>query len=61
LPLNLPVGTWSKQIDSADAQWKGRSALPEKLEGGNAVQLTLQPRSFVIYEQSNEALQTQKS
>jgi maltooligosyltrehalose trehalohydrolase len=61
LPLNLPRGTWSKQIDSAAPEWKGPSALPEKLEGGNAVQLTLQPQSFVVYEQSNKALQAQKS
>jgi maltooligosyltrehalose trehalohydrolase len=60
LPLNLPPGTWSKEIDSAALGWKGPSALPEKLRGGNAVQLTLQPRSFVVYEQSNEPIQTQK-
>ena len=58
-PLNLPLGTWSKQIDSADPKWKGPLALPDKLEGGNAVQLTLQPRSFVVYEQSNETHLTQ--
>jgi maltooligosyltrehalose trehalohydrolase len=56
LSLNLAAGTWTKQIDSAAPQWKGSSALPEKLNGGNAVQLMLQPRSFVVYEQSNEAL-----
>jgi maltooligosyltrehalose trehalohydrolase len=61
LSFSLPAGTWTKQLDSADPQWKGPSALPEKIEGGNAVQLTLQPRSFVVYEQSITKSQTQKS
>ncbi|HEY4906807.1 MAG TPA: malto-oligosyltrehalose trehalohydrolase [Candidatus Acidoferrum sp.] len=54
LPVSLPTGAWSKQLDSAAPEWQGPSALPEKLEGGNAVQLTLQPRSFVVYEQSSK-------
>jgi maltooligosyltrehalose trehalohydrolase len=61
LPLNLPPGTWSKQLDSAAPQWKGPSALPDELEGANAIQLTIQPRSFVVYEQSIANSQTQKS
>ena len=61
LPFSLPLGTWNKQIDSADPKWRGPAALPQQLEGGNAVQLTLQPRSFVVYEQSNEALRAHKS
>ena len=52
LSFNLSLGTWTKQIDSADPKWRGPSALPERIEGGDAVQLTLQPRSFVVYEQS---------
>jgi maltooligosyltrehalose trehalohydrolase len=52
LPFGLSSGTWAKQLDSADTKWRGPSASPDKLEGGNAVQLTLQPRSFVVYEQS---------
>jgi maltooligosyltrehalose trehalohydrolase len=61
LTFNLPLGTWTKQLDSAGPQWRGPAALPDKLEGGNAVQLTLQPRSFVVYEQSITKSQTQKS
>jgi maltooligosyltrehalose trehalohydrolase len=61
LSLRFPHGTWTKQLDSAAPQWKGPSELPEKLEGGDAIQLTLQPRSFVVYEQSIEPLQSQKS
>jgi maltooligosyltrehalose trehalohydrolase len=61
LSFSLPPGTWSKQLDSADPQWKGPSSLPDKLEGGNAIQLTMQPRSFVVYEQSIAKSQTQKS
>ena len=52
LSLHLPVGSWSKQIDSAEPGWRGPSALPNQIEGGNAVQLILQPRSFVVYEQA---------
>jgi maltooligosyltrehalose trehalohydrolase len=61
LSFNLPPGIWTKQLDSAGPQWRGPSALPDKLEGGNTVQLTLQPRSFVVYEQSITKSQTQKS
>ncbi|HEX4381012.1 MAG TPA: malto-oligosyltrehalose trehalohydrolase, partial [Candidatus Acidoferrum sp.] len=53
LSFNLPSGTWVKQVDSADLQRNGPSAAPEKIEGRDAVQLTLQPRSFVVYEQPN--------
>jgi maltooligosyltrehalose trehalohydrolase len=49
----LTTGTWNKQIDSADPKWRGLSALPQKIEGGNAIQLKLQPRSVVVYEQSS--------
>jgi len=53
LCFHLPSGVWTKQLDSADPKWRGPSASPAKLEGGDAVQLTLQPRSFVVYEQSS--------
>jgi maltooligosyltrehalose trehalohydrolase len=53
LSFNLATGVWVKQIDSAEPKWKGTSALPEKIEGRDAVQLTVQPRSFVVYEQPN--------
>jgi maltooligosyltrehalose trehalohydrolase len=52
LSVKLPAGSWTKQIDSADPQWRGASSLPEQIEGGDAVQLTLQPRAFVVYEQA---------
>jgi maltooligosyltrehalose trehalohydrolase len=61
LSLNLPAGAWTKQIDSADPKWRGSSALLERIEGADAVQLTLQPRSFVVYEQSKADFRTQKS
>ncbi len=61
LSFNLPSGSWNKQLDSAGPKWRGPSALPERIEGGNAVQLTLQPRSFVVYEQSNANSRTHKS
>lgn len=53
LSFKLSPGKWTKRLDSADPKWRGPSASPAKLEGGDAVQLPLQPRSFVVYEQSN--------
>jgi maltooligosyltrehalose trehalohydrolase len=61
LALNLPPGSWNKQVDSADPNWKGPSALAERIEGGNAVQLMLQPRSFVVFEQANGNSRSQNS
>jgi maltooligosyltrehalose trehalohydrolase len=52
ISFKLAPGGWSKQIDSADPKWLGPSASPDKLEGGDAIELSLQPRSFVVYEQS---------
>ncbi len=53
LTLSLPAGQWGTQLDSADPKWRGPSALPETIEGGNAIQLTLQSRSFVVFERPN--------
>ncbi len=61
LSFKLPPGTWTKRIDSADPQWRGPAASPDKLEGANAVQLTLQPRSFVVYEQPNADFSAQRN
>lgn len=61
LSFNVSPGTWTKRIDSADSKWRGPSALPERIEGGDAVQLTLPPRSFVVYEQSNADSRARKS
>jgi maltooligosyltrehalose trehalohydrolase len=61
LSFNLPSGRWDKQIDSADPRWKGPSASPDRIEGGDAIQLMLQPRSFVVYEQLATDSRTQKS
>jgi maltooligosyltrehalose trehalohydrolase len=61
LSFHLSPGSWTKQIDSADPKWSGPLASPERIEGGDAVQLTLQPRSFVVYEQSNADSRAHKS
>jgi hypothetical protein len=61
LSFNLPAGAWNKQIDSAAPNWRGPSALSDKFEGGDAVQLTLQPRSFVVFEQANVDSKPQKN
>jgi maltooligosyltrehalose trehalohydrolase len=61
LSFNLPAGNWNKQIDSAAPKWRGPSASPETIEGGDAVQLTLQPRSFVVFEQAKLDSKPQKN
>jgi maltooligosyltrehalose trehalohydrolase len=61
LSFKLASGTWTKKLDSADPKWRGPSSSPDKLEGANAVQLTLQPRSFVVYEQSNADSDAQRN
>jgi maltooligosyltrehalose trehalohydrolase len=59
LSFNLSRGIWIKRIDSADPRWRGPSALPESIEGDDAVQLSLQPRSFVVFEQPNADSRTE--
>jgi hypothetical protein len=61
LSFNPPAGAWNKQIDSAAPNWRGPCASSEKFKGGDAVQLTLQPRSFVVFEQANIDSKPQKN
>lgn len=45
-----PPGHWSKLLDSADAAWLGPGAtLPEQMDSDGNLELTLRPRSAVLY------------
>lgn len=61
LSIRLSPGTWTTKVDSGDPKWKGPSALPATIEGGDRVQLTLQPRSFVVLEKPNSDSRTETS
>ncbi len=48
--LELPAGTWSKILDSAETEWHGPgSELPASLESSGDVVLSLPPNSAVVY------------
>lgn len=53
--LHLPVGTWRKQIDSADDAWGGSgSDIPQKLRAQDKDSLSLAPESFVVFIRERE-------
>jgi maltooligosyltrehalose trehalohydrolase len=56
LPLVLPNGRWTLAIDSADQEWGGKSSpsVSKSFEAANVTELTLQPRSFVVLENSEQ-------
>ena len=42
ITADWPLGTWHKELDSADEQWRGSgSALPQRIDSPGAVPLTL--------------------
>jgi maltooligosyltrehalose trehalohydrolase len=47
--LPLPGGRWLRLLDSADERWRGEgSAVPDHLDSGGEVSLTLAPSSFIV-------------
>lgn len=49
IQVPLPEGSWQKRLDSAESQWFGKgSTCPQTLT--EKQDLTLQPQSFVLYE-----------
>jgi len=56
LPLALPNGSWTLAIDSADQEWGGKGSphAGKPLEAANVTEMTLQPRSFVVLETSEQ-------
>ena len=54
--LPVPVGRWSRLVDSSDAVWRGPgSELPEELHSPGCTEVALKPRSAVLYRRSVEA------
>jgi maltooligosyltrehalose trehalohydrolase len=53
--LPVPQGSWRKELDSEDEEWKGRGSLnPDPLSSEGKVILGLHPRAFVLYSHSQE-------
>lgn len=49
--LPIPEGSWIKLLDSTDEQWQGGgSQVPDSVQSSGAVELTLDPRSCVLFE-----------
>ena len=47
---DVPAGTWSKLLDSADTIWMGPgSTVPERLAGGNGGRYRIQPKSLCLF------------
>ena len=56
--VSLPVGegSWRKEIDSEDEEWKGRGGLnPGLIHSQGQVSLALHPRAFVLFSRTEEA------
>jgi maltooligosyltrehalose trehalohydrolase len=50
--LSLPSGTWKKQIDSADPEWRGNgvSSWPSTVDAGGHTEIVMPARSFLVLE-----------
>lgn len=52
--VELPEGTWTLRLDSADTKWRGPgNSAPSKIEGKQSVKMKLAARSFAVYERPN--------
>ncbi len=50
---DLPAGNWRRVLDSANAQWHGPgSTLPDRMQSGGELRLTLQPQSIALFERT---------
>jgi maltooligosyltrehalose trehalohydrolase len=57
ISVSLPVGegSWRKEIDSEDEEWKGRGSLnPGLIHSQGQVSLALHPRAFVLFSRTEE-------
>jgi maltooligosyltrehalose trehalohydrolase len=50
LAVQLPSGTWERQIDSADPEWLGQGSFPPSLFVSGPTQVNVQGRSFILLE-----------
>jgi maltooligosyltrehalose trehalohydrolase len=58
LNISLRRGMWTKRIDSADLTWMGPgSQISETFDGGENLELSLQPRSFAVFECTRPGLE----
>jgi maltooligosyltrehalose trehalohydrolase len=49
--LQLPEGTWTLRLNSADQQWRGPgNSVPENIQAAESPVVKLAARSFVVYE-----------
>ena len=47
------TGRWEKRVDSADLEWLGPGACtPSTLDTGATAEITMPPRSFLVFERS---------
>jgi maltooligosyltrehalose trehalohydrolase len=54
--LSWPIGTWRKELESADERWGGHgSKAPSVVTGGEEVPLALAPLSLALYVHGEEA------
>jgi maltooligosyltrehalose trehalohydrolase len=52
--VELPEGTWTLRLNSADQQWKGPGGfVPEKIQATESLTLKLAAQSFVLFERLN--------
>jgi maltooligosyltrehalose trehalohydrolase len=50
---SLPPCTWSKRLDSAEIEWRGPgTSAPSAFNAGATSEITLPPRSFVVFERA---------
>lgn len=53
--IPLTTGTWKKQLDSAEDQWRGPgSSVPGRLLSEGEAALTLPPHAFVLFKREKE-------
>ncbi|MFC1915066.1 hypothetical protein ACFLWK_02315, partial [Chloroflexota bacterium] len=50
----VPLGRWHKTLGSTEARWLGGGgAIPEIFGSNGKINLTLEPKSFVLLEKEN--------
>jgi maltooligosyltrehalose trehalohydrolase len=55
--VEFPAGNWETRIDSADPEWLGQGAVGPKLSVSGPAGITVQGRSFVLWERASPLLE----